>query len=759
MEERSALRKSWPYLVVTLVSIAVFSNSLWGAFCFDDAFALLYNGDVHHQENRFIDIFKHDFWGHDITKPDSHKSYRPLTTISFRLNYLTFIFFGGNETRPAHLSEDHNGSTWQPESFLVGLHLVNVILHAGVSCYVYKFAFDLYALLMPQLTDAPGAQPPVSALWNQISALLAGLLFATHPVHVDAVASIVGRAEMLSAILCIIAFDLWRHQKSWRKSFGAIVLVYASVLCKEITFATYGAFFVWDILYYCNLSIKHVKLQSSPAQQPNEAHTNGGDPPTAPQSASQNGTTDSLPSNANSDMLLPRDLLRAKTAAAGDRHDERGANRQRNQHNPNAPHHRHHHHHHNGHGTGENGNHLSASAPVVIQPSPRGPSCLRPLLLLLERRLRSLRVTFSKSLPTWLPMWFHEFLDHTLFSVHWIFRTALTALAFSLYLHMRRMLMGDSIIVQNYRRVENPLAFIEDKLELAMSGAYLHANYLWILLYPVHLSCDWSFNCIPLITSPFDYRNLLTLAAYLLVIVPALWSIVGIFQGNRRSMPILFCIFWGLLFFTPASNLFFFVGTMLAERVLYLPSVTFCILIPVAIERILSFLPARTRLQVVAAICFVLIAGYTHKTWMRNYDWTDNQALFESAELVCPESAKVHFNLGILRTQQKNWSKAAFHFNKTREIEPNYCEVDYRRAHMYFGEGNYHNSIEALKRGLDCIYTRADSALMLKKIFEALVNADPANAQFYISSWNAIVKYLEPLLKEDLEGKRPIRQG
>ncbi len=36
--------------------------------------------------------------------------------------------------------------------------------------------------------------------------LLAGLLFATHPIHTESIASVVGRAEPLSAIFMLGAF-------------------------------------------------------------------------------------------------------------------------------------------------------------------------------------------------------------------------------------------------------------------------------------------------------------------------------------------------------------------------------------------------------------------------------------------------------------------------------------------------------------------------------------------------------------------------
>jgi hypothetical protein len=66
-----------------------------GDFVFDDVYAVTGNVDVSGADGvGWIQalpriLLKHDFWGQDISKSDSHKSYRPLTTLSFRLcNFL-----------------------------------------------------------------------------------------------------------------------------------------------------------------------------------------------------------------------------------------------------------------------------------------------------------------------------------------------------------------------------------------------------------------------------------------------------------------------------------------------------------------------------------------------------------------------------------------------------------------------------------------------------------------------------------------------
>lgn len=69
-------------LGIILSSTLPYSFSLTGNFVFDDSEAILKNKDV--ISDSWLDPFKNDFWGTSIKSNVSHKSYRPLTIISYR---------------------------------------------------------------------------------------------------------------------------------------------------------------------------------------------------------------------------------------------------------------------------------------------------------------------------------------------------------------------------------------------------------------------------------------------------------------------------------------------------------------------------------------------------------------------------------------------------------------------------------------------------------------------------------------------------
>lgn len=70
-------------LTITLIGFLCYFNSLFGSFVFDDVEAIVKNKDVS-PNTPIVDVFKNDFWGMDISLNTSHKSYRPITILSYR---------------------------------------------------------------------------------------------------------------------------------------------------------------------------------------------------------------------------------------------------------------------------------------------------------------------------------------------------------------------------------------------------------------------------------------------------------------------------------------------------------------------------------------------------------------------------------------------------------------------------------------------------------------------------------------------------
>ena len=137
------LPKLLGYGIIALTSLTCYMNSLDYDLVHDDVFAIKENSDVR-PDTSLYNLFMNDFWGKPMWSNTSHKSYRPLCALTFRMNYM---IHGLNP---------------------FGYHAVNIILHCMVSL--------LYTLMCD-----------VVAFKSSVLALFAGLLFTTHPVHTEAV--------------------------------------------------------------------------------------------------------------------------------------------------------------------------------------------------------------------------------------------------------------------------------------------------------------------------------------------------------------------------------------------------------------------------------------------------------------------------------------------------------------------------------------------------------------------------------------------
>ena len=136
---------------------------------------------------------------------------------------------------------------------------------------------------------------------------------------------------------------------------------------------------------------------------------------------------------------------------------------------------------------------------------------------------------------------------------------------------------------------------------------------------------------------------------------------------------------WMLLAFAPVANIAFPIGTIFAERLLYLPSLGFCFVFAVALNQ--AWNAGRRRLSL--AIFVVLVLGLTNRTWMRNADWRDNETLFHAAIHTYPQSAKAHAGLGQALLDRGDTIGALNSLERALSIYPDYAAAHYNTGVAY----------------------------------------------------------------------------
>lgn len=200
--------------------------------------------------------------------------------------------------------------------------------------------------------------------------------------------------------------------------------------------------------------------------------------------------------------------------------------------------------------------------------------------------------------------------------------------------------------------VNNPLiglGFISSRL----TAIQVIGRYMLLILWPARLSCDYSYNQIPLFRGTFDNWGDWATVLGVLACLAAFRLIVILYRRNRAGF------FFATLFFValaPTANIALLVGTIMAERLLYLPAIGFigcavCGAVALA-DRFAGRWPRGQTLAACAgaAICVSLLI----RTHVRNSDWESQRSLFESAVRAAPDSYKTHLNLAVSLAPDKS---------------------------------------------------------------------------------------------------------
>ena len=205
---------------------------------------------------------------------------------------------------------------------------------------------------------------------------------------------------------------------------------------------------------------------------------------------------------------------------------------------------------------------------------------------------------------------------------------AATALPIAAMLVQRALVLSASPPAE-FPFVDNPIAGASFGVG-RLTAIKVLARYLWLAIWPVKLSADYSYSEIPLIRGGLgDWTAWLAIAVVLCVIA-WLW---------KRSRPAFFFACFGFLNLLPASNLLFPIGTIMAERLLYLPLAGWLACLAIAID---SAAYRSRRAHLAPVIVGVIAVAFAARTWARNIDWKDDLTMATASVQTSPGSFKVH---------------------------------------------------------------------------------------------------------------------
>jgi tetratricopeptide (TPR) repeat protein len=181
-----------------------------------------------------------------------------------------------------------------------------------------------------------------------------------------------------------------------------------------------------------------------------------------------------------------------------------------------------------------------------------------------------------------------------------------------------------------YEWSENPVIGAPVAVRV-MTAVAVFGKGIGDLLLPIGQSPDHSYAAIVPVSSALDPRFLAGLA------VLVAWIGAGI-ALRRRTPLVLWSAGWYGTALLPASNLLFPIGTIYGERLLYLPSVGFCVLAGAAAATLARRIPRTIAL----AIGGVALAALAVLAVRYSICWKSDETLWREARRVEPRSAKAH---------------------------------------------------------------------------------------------------------------------
>jgi Flp pilus assembly protein TadD len=209
LASREDVLKRLLMVLLFAVSFAVYLGCLSAEFVMDDYLHVLANPWIK-SPRHLPEIFGSSLWSYG---GGNTSLYRPLIHVLFMG---TYFLFGSDP---------------------MGYHLLNLLLHAGVTV--------LFFLLAVEILGKRASAPRSTAMF---AAFAASMLFATHPVHTENVAWVSGVMDLSAALFFLCSLYLYARSKSgmgWRYwlSIGAFFL---ATLCKEPALLMAPVFVCYD---------------------------------------------------------------------------------------------------------------------------------------------------------------------------------------------------------------------------------------------------------------------------------------------------------------------------------------------------------------------------------------------------------------------------------------------------------------------------------------------------------------------------------
>lgn len=220
-------------------------------------------------------------------------------------------------------------------------------------------------------------------------------------------------------------------------------------------------------------------------------------------------------------------------------------------------------------------------------------------------------------------------------------------------------------------------------LQREMTAVSVLGLYYLRLAFPLMLSADYSYNQIPLITSPANVGFLAGLALTLAAFAAA-------FFLRRKIRPAAFLILFFFIALAPVSNVFSAIGAVAAERFLYMPLLAWSALAAMGVfalsEKLLK--PEKRSIAAACAALALITGLYAARTIVRNEDWRTEPAFWRATYAASPNSAMVVMEYANLLMREGRDDEAIDALQRAIRVAPEDLRIDSTLGSVYMKRGD-----------------------------------------------------------------------
>lgn len=276
----------------------------------------------------------------------------------------------------------------------------------------------------------------------------------------------------------------------------------------------------------------------------------------------------------------------------------------------------------------------------------------------------------------------------------------------ALYLLVRKAVVGAVSMPGGFGGLTNVLTLAQTPSEALGTRLLILGEYLRLLVVPLRLSHDYSYNIVP-VTRLADVRAVAAGLAFLALLGAGLW-------GLRRRSAAGYGLLFFLVTFSVVSNSFVLLRWTMAERFLFTPSLGFCIAAAAGGQALLGRAGSggkAGRIALAAVFSLVLLA-FSARTVARSADWKSELDLYRRDAATHPEGARIRNSLGIAYKnrsasagdaleREKLLRLALEEFRRSIEIYPDFPRPHEGLAYVQYALDDFAAAERAARRALE----------------------------------------------------------